>query len=414
MGGKNMGLSEDLRQLSEQVRKRQVFINGEEATKQALILPFLQALGYDIYDPTETQPEYVADFAKKRGGVMEKVDYALHLKGQPALFIECKATDAAPEDHDGQLARYFNATPSVRIAVVTNGIRYRFFTDLQSPNVMDASPFMEFNILSFTEREVELLRPFTKEAFDATSIQGHAEEIIFVDKVTALINELLRNPSESFVRFLLAEVELVSGRVTKNVVERFIPIVKKAIQTTLLDMMTKSIQQEIAQPNAQAASTTPASQPSPAEALQKTAEAAENAAGTQLETTEVELEIFRIVQRMCAESALKQAINYKDSTSYFGINLGKVTSWFLRAFTNGKKKSLVTRLPMEQASLLAPGFEVETAPDGIGRSRVYFNAPGDIEKLRALVLVAYEEEVKRQSTPTADEGAPPGEGSPSA
>lgn len=396
-----MGLNEDLRLLSEQVRKRQAFIKGEEATKQALILPFLQVLGYDIYDPTETQPEYVADFAKKRGGVMEKVDYALHLKGQPALFIECKAADATPEDHDGQLARYFNATPSVRIGVVTNGIRYRFFTDLQSPNVMDASPFMEFNVLAFTDRDVELLRPFMKESFDAASIQVHAEEIIFVDKVTALINELLRNPSESFVRFLLAEVELVSGRVTRNVVERFVPIVKKSIQTTLLDMMTKSIQQEIAQPNTSTAGPGPAAPqpPSPAEALQRAAETAENGTGAQIETTEVELEIFRIVQRLCAESALKQAVNYKDSASYFGINLGKVTSWFLRAFTNGKKKSLVTRLPVEQAAMLAPGFEVEAAPDGIGKSRVHFNAPADVEKLRALVLVAYEDEVRRQSAP---------------
>jgi len=403
-----MGLSEDLRQLSEQVKKRQSFIKGEEATKQALILPFLQVLGYDIYDPTETQPEYVADFAKKRGGVLEKVDYALHLRGQPALFIECKAADVAPEDHDGQLARYFNATPSVRIAVVTNGIRYRFFTDLQSPNVMDASPFMEFNVLSFSERDVELLRPFTKEAFNSESIQGHAEEIIFVGKVTTLINELLRNPSESFVRFLLAEVELVSGRVTKNVVERFIPIVKKSIQTTLLDMMTKSIQQEIAQPNMQAVSPTPPTVQTPVEALQKTAAAVEPGASTQLETTEVELEIFQNVQRLCAESTSKQAISYKDSASYFGINLGKVTSWFIRAFTNGRRKSLVTRLPVEQASMLAPGFEVEAAPEAMGKSRVYFGAPTDIDKLRALVLVAYEDEVKRQqSAPAGDNGESP-------
>lgn len=400
-----MGLSEDLRQLSEQVKKRQGFIKGEEATKQALILPFLQVLGYDIYDPTETQPEYVADFAKKRGGVLEKVDYALHLRGQPALFIECKAVDAAPEDHDGQLARYFNATPSVRIAVVTNGIRYRFFTDLQAQNVMDAAPFMEFNVLAFTERDVELLRPFTKEAFNSESIQGHAEEIIFVGKVTALINELLRNPSESFVRFLLAEVELVSGRVTKNVVERFIPIVKKAIQTTLLDMMTKSIQQEIAQPNAPgaAAPVAPAT-PSTAEALQAAAAAAEPASGALIETTELELEIFRIVQKICAESPIKQTVSYKDSASYFGINLGKVSSWFLRAFTNGKKKSLVTRVPLEQALMLAKGFEVESTPESVGKSRVYFNASSDIEKLRALVLVAYEDEVKRQSSPTPEGG----------
>ncbi|EPX57580.1 Prophage Lp2 protein 6 [Cystobacter fuscus DSM 2262] len=398
-----MGFNEDLRQLSEQVKKRQAFIKGEEATKQALILPFLQALGYDIYDPTETQPEYVADFAKKRGGVLEKVDYALHLRGRPALFIECKAADVAPEDHDGQLARYFNATPTVRIAIVTNGIRYRFFTDLQAPNVMDASPFMEFNILSFTDRDVELLRPFTKEFFNSESIQGHAEEIIFVGKVTTLINELLRNPSESFVRFLLAEVELVSGRVTKNVVERFVPIVKKSIQTTLLDMMTKSIQQEIAQPNVQPAPVVPPpAPPSIAESLQAAAAGTEPSAGAQIDTTEFELEIFRSVQRICAESAVKQTVAYKDSASYFGINLGKVTSWFLRVFSNGKKKSLVTRVPMEQALLLAKGFEVEATPDSLGKSRVYFNAASDIEKLRALVLVAYEDEVKRQSAPIVE------------
>ncbi|AKJ07595.1 hypothetical protein ATI61_10738 [Archangium gephyra] len=406
-----MGLSEDLRQLSEQVKKRQAFIKGEQATKQALILPFLQVLGYDVYDPTETQPEYVADFAKKRGGVLEKVDYALHLKGQPALFIECKAADAAPEDHDGQLSRYFNATPSVRIGVVTNGIRYRFFTDLQAQNMMDSAPFMEFNILSFTEREVELLRPFTKEAFNSESIQGHAEEIIFVGKVTTLINELLRNPSESFVRFLLAEVELVSGRVTKNVVERFVPIVKKAIQTTLLDMMTKSIQQEIAQPNVQAPApvAAPPAPPSAAESLQAAAAAVEPSSNAQIETTEVELEIFRIVQRICAESPIKQTVSYKDSASYFGINLGKVTSWFLRAFTNGKKKSLVSRVPIEQALMLAKGFEVEATPESIGKSRVYFNAPSDLEKLRALVLVAYEDEVKRQSSPVPEGGDPSNE-----
>jgi len=393
------------------VKKRQAFIKGEEATKQALILPFLQVLGYDVYDPTETQPEYVADFAKKRGGVLEKVDYALHLKGQPALFIECKAADATPEDHDGQLARYFNATPSVRIGVVTNGIRYRFFTDLQAQNMMDSVPFMEFNVLAFTEREVEILRPFTKEAFNSESIQGHAEEIIFVGKVTTLINELLRNPSESFVRFLLAEVELVSGRVTKNVVERFVPIVKKAIQTTLLDMMTKSIQQEIAQPNVQVAApvAAPPAPPSAAESLQAAAAAVEPSSSAQIETTEVELEIFRIIQRICAESSIKQTVSYKDSASYFGINLGKVTSWFLRAFTNGKKKSLVSRVPLEQALMLAKGFEVEATPESIGKSRVYFNAPSDIEKLRALVLVAYEDEVKRQSSPVVDGGEPSNE-----
>ena len=217
-----------------------------------------------------------------------------------------------------------------------------------------------------------------------------------MDKVTGLINELLRNPSESFVRFLLAEVELVSGRVTKNVVERFIPIVKKAIQTTLLDMMTKSIQQEIAQPNNQPISNPSSSAPllSPAEALKKTAEAGEEGTA-QIETTELGSRRFSgHMQKLCEESALKQAISYEDSVNYFGINLGKVRAWFLRVFTNGKKRFLVTRLPVEQAAMLAPGLEVDAAPE-VWSSASTLNAPADLDKLRALVLVAYEDEAKR-------------------
>jgi predicted type IV restriction endonuclease len=107
-----MALLDNIRRLSEQVRKRQPHTRGEEGTKNALILPFLGALGYDIFDPTEVQPEYIADFAKKRpGGPAEKVDYAIRLNGVPAMFFECKAADADPTYHGGQLSRYFNSTP---------------------------------------------------------------------------------------------------------------------------------------------------------------------------------------------------------------------------------------------------------------------------------------------------------------
>ena len=100
-----MGLYEDLRQFSEQVKKRQGFIKGEESTKQALVLPFLQILGFDIYDPTEIRPEYVADFAKKKSnGQFEKIDYALYVKGELGIFVECKSIEAKLQDHDGQLA----------------------------------------------------------------------------------------------------------------------------------------------------------------------------------------------------------------------------------------------------------------------------------------------------------------------
>lgn len=410
-----MGLFEDLRQLAEQVKRRVAHVKGEEATKQALIMPFLQVLGFDVYDPSEVQPEYIADFAKKRSnGQMEKVDYALRLGGQPVMFIECKPLGAAPEDHDGQLARYFNATPTVKVAVVTNGTRYRFFTDLHAPNVMDASPFLEFDLTAFTEREAENLRPFTKDGFNPGAVQAYAEELIFTERVTSLVGELLRNPSENFVRFLLGELDLVQGRVTAKVVERFVPIVRRAVQTTLLEMMTRSLQQEIGTPAEAPAppvvaapapppAPAPNAPPAPTPPTGSATDTKPGEASRQVVTTAEELEIYDLVKKICADSATKQDIAYKDTTTYFGINLGRVGRWFLRAYCNGSKKFLTMKVPVEHAQLLARGFEVEAPPEGMGKSRVYFSAAKDIEKLRPLVLMAYEEEVKRVASGASDD-----------
>lgn len=399
-----MGMLEDLRQLSDQVKRRLAHIKGEEATKQALVMPFLQVLGYDVYDPTEVQPEYIADFAKKRSnGQMEKVDIAVRLGGAPALFIECKPVGAVPEDHDGQLSRYFNATPSVKVAVVTNGTRFRFFTDLSAPNVMDATPFFEFDLTNFSERDAENVRTFSKDGFNPTAVQTCAEEIIYTDRLTRLVNDLLRNPSENFTRFLLGELDLVSGRVTARVVERFQPIVKKAVQTTLVEMMTRSIAQEISEGIAPAPPVTTPTSTSTSASLPSAPPGARTSAPSmeglerQIVTTEEELELFEIVKRICASAPDGGSIAYKDTTAYFGINLGRSSQWFIRAFTAGKK-SLVLRLPLEQVRPLAVGFEVEAAPEGIGKSRVFLTSVRDVERLSSLVLAAYDDARRNGAT----------------
>ena len=114
-------------------------------------------------------------------------------------------------------------------------------------------------------------------------------------------------------------------------------------------------------------------------------------------TTPEELELFDVVSKICATSPLKHPVAYKDTGTYFGINLGKVTHWFIRGFCTPPKMALVTRVPAEQARLHAPGFEVEVAPEGLGASRVYFASPKDVERMRGLVLAAYEEAVRRRT-----------------
>jgi hypothetical protein len=208
------------------------------------ILPFLSALGYDIYDPTEVMPEYVADFAIKKAGQFEKVDYALAINGTIVMLVEAKARGQKAEAHDGQLSRYFNGFLKTKVAIVTNGIEYRFFTDLRDKNFMDKEPFFSFNVLQYEPKDIENLKFFHRDNFDAAAINRHAEEMVYVKGMTQLIGNLLRSPSEEFVRFLVTELGKVSlsyeiqGRITGKVIEKFEPIVKKSIQISLLELMT--------------------------------------------------------------------------------------------------------------------------------------------------------------------------------
>ncbi|MGL5633031.1 MAG: type I restriction endonuclease, partial [Azovibrio sp.] len=112
----------------------------EETTKQALILPFLDILGFSPFDPFKVKAEYRADFPGAKSG--ERVDYSLFCHDVPVMFVEAKAYSEKLQNHCPQLARYFNATPEVTIAAITNGREWRFFTDLDNKNVMDKSPFL--------------------------------------------------------------------------------------------------------------------------------------------------------------------------------------------------------------------------------------------------------------------------------
>ncbi len=79
-----MDFIDRIRDLSTRIPKQLEHIQTEEATKNALIMPFISALGYNVFDPTEVVPEFTADVGIKKG---EKVDYAIHLDGKPIMLF---------------------------------------------------------------------------------------------------------------------------------------------------------------------------------------------------------------------------------------------------------------------------------------------------------------------------------------
>lgn len=358
----------------------------------------MSALGYDIYDPTEVMPEYVADFAIRKAGQFEKVDYALAINGTIVMIVEAKARGQKAEAHDGQIRKYFNGLLATKVSIVTNGVAYRFFTDLRNPNVMDDEPFFGFNILEYDPKDIENLKFFHRDNFDATAISRRAEEMVYVKGMTTLVGDLLRSPSEEFVRFLVGELGKVSpsyavqGRITSRIVDKFMTITKKSIQSSLVELMTRSLSQEMAHPN-EADEVVKITEP---EEIEEEVEQTQEE--SKVETTPEELEAFERIKAITATSQNYQLeVKCKDVVAYFGVHVGKPNWWFLRLYLSQRKKSFVTRLSVDTVKPLASDLEVQetSALLGDAASRVIISSVSDLDKLASLVLKCYETEAAK-------------------
>ena len=211
-----MDFIDEVRTRSSNFAMRIDHLDTEEATKQALVLPFIQLLGYSIYDPTEVVPEFTTDVGTKKG---EKVDYAILQDGRPVLLIECKTYGTTlNEKIVSQLLRYFHTTEA-RFGILTDGIVYRFFSDLDTDNKMDQEPFFEFNILDFTEAQVDQLKRFTKADFDVAENVNAATELNYTTKIKRMLAQELDSPSKEFVQFIVKRV--YKGMATKKILEQF-------------------------------------------------------------------------------------------------------------------------------------------------------------------------------------------------
>ena len=218
-----MDFTDQLKTLTDRANKLVNTLQTEEATKQALILPFLQALGYDVFNTNEVQPEFTSDVGLKKG---EKVDFAILMQGKPVILIECKHVTDKLDKADSQLLRYFH-TSSAKFSILTNGLDYKFYTDLVDANKMDEKPFLQINILNLREQDIIELKKFHKSVFNVDQIFSTASELKYLNEVKSILNAEMESPSESFVKYFIGEV--YTGRATVNVIEQFKTVVKKAL-----------------------------------------------------------------------------------------------------------------------------------------------------------------------------------------
>lgn len=320
-----MDFIDEIKQFSKRVDTLKDNLNTEEATKTSLIMPFFALLGYDVFNPEEFVPEFTADVGIKKG---EKVDYAILNDGEPVILIEAKWVKEQLSKHDSQLFRYFGTTKA-KFAILTNGIIYRFYTDLVEPNKMDEKPFLEINMLDIKETQVAELKKFQKSAFNVDVILNTANQLKYTNEFKNVFSQDLQNPSDELVRYFLSNV--YSGQKTQSVMEKFRPLVKSALNQYITEMMNDKIK------NALGAEDNPTTEiPAPAEPIQDTIEPTKE---HKIITTEDELEAYFIIKNILKETAAMKDIVYKDNERYMAVLYqNKTTKWICRLYFNGSKK----------------------------------------------------------------------------
>ncbi len=316
-----MEFEEILKKFVEKISKVKNNISTEEATKTSLIMPFFHLLGYDVFNPSEFTPEYIADVGIKKG---EKVDYAIILDDEVKILIEAKSVNEDLKKHSSQLFRYFG-TSTAKLAILTNGIIYKFFTDLDETNKMDNTPFLEVDLLNLSDTSISELKKFCKENFNTENIISTASDLKYSNSIEKVLNEEFTNPTDDFIKFILSK-GVYDGVKTQNVIDKYRPILKKSLNSFINEFVNKRLQNALNTTNES-----------------KKDEHIENEIEESgIITTVEELESYYTVKSILAEIVPSEKIYYKDTYSYFGILYdNKVTKWICRIFIKDSCKYII-------------------------------------------------------------------------
>lgn len=320
-----MSFEEQIKDYSQRILSLQSNISTEEATKTSLIMPFFQILGYDVFNPAEFTPEFIADVGIKKG---EKVDYSIMQNGNPVILIEVKSITQHLENHDSQLFRYFGTT-TAKFAILTNGVIYKFFTDLDEVNKMDSKPFLEVDMIDVKDSQVMELKKFHKSNFDLDSIKGTASELKYLGLIRSAMKETFTALPDSFVRYILSS-NVYEGRFTQNIMDKFTPLVKKGVTTYINELVNEKIQTALNTPEKIEPSLTETTESDAIEKLDL------------IVTTEREIEAYYIIKSLLVENIDMKRVGYKDTRSYFGVLVDqKVTRWICRVYLTDTQSYLV-------------------------------------------------------------------------
>ncbi|MDQ0595325.1 hypothetical protein QFZ37_003694 [Chryseobacterium ginsenosidimutans] len=293
-----------LEQLHQRVDSLKDQISTEEATKNAFVMPFIQILGYDIFNPTEVIPEFICDIGTKKG---EKVDYVIKKDNEPILIIECKHWKESADAHNSQLHRYYHVSKA-RFGVLTNGHTYNFYSDLERPNIMDEKPFFTLDLSNLKDSSLKILENFTKNGYNLESILDSAEALKYIKAIRNEFEKELQNPSDEIIKLLVSR--FFDKPITAVRLATFKEYTKKAFSNSINESISFRLKNALNMND-----TVPSKEKHKVPTIDESVEA------PKFITTEEEIEGSQIIKAILREVLPSKRIAFRDTQSYFGILL---------------------------------------------------------------------------------------------
>jgi predicted type IV restriction endonuclease len=270
----------------------------EEATKQFLIIPFLQLLGYDPLDPDEIIPEADASFSDK---FKNRVDYAICKEDVPVIAVETKKVGSLSNANRGELKGYFNAVPTVKLGILTDGLTYQLYSDTEAENLMDDAPFAVVDLTQVAQEQIaddtfDALLKLRRGTFEPSNIGADARRKIYISDYVEALEQAFRDPDESIVKTLM-DVAGVEGRRTNKLLDEHKLYITEAMNTffdkKLLERVGFADREDLVKVPPVEVQLSPATQEIPDD---QSIEKEPKAGDSDIVTTEVELEIYNYVK----------------------------------------------------------------------------------------------------------------------
>jgi len=391
------------------------FITNEESTKMALIVPFIRYLGYDPNSPKEVRLEYSAEFTQGDGKKSpDRIDFAIFDKtGAKALMIiEAKPLGTDLQSRSPQLARYIAQMPYLRFGIMTDGCRFLFYGDLESPNQMDSKPFFSFSLddpKGDWEAIGKELAKFSRDAFNADTLITEAENARYRQAMIERLSKALKEPADhpKFLSWLVGG-GVYKGTKTKGVLKRLGKVAKEAIYPALGRVMSEEFIEKIKEGMVRSWDGT-SDEPKTESDETASVEASdadippEDEPQTGIVTTAEEIKFLETVKAICAKAGVApDDLLSKDTTNYFNVSYLKPTRWFVRLFGDKRRQCITTLVPLEKAKALCEGYEVDTPPPGFGVSRIYIESVAQTWALQSVIMRSLE--ILKSPKQTPEEG----------